>query len=158
MYYYASPTLRWETTLPLKKKITARMLKTATPRNRWKIIPSVLYPHVITFCLVWQHHDVFQTSATASKRLRIEPKSCILMQLFEATCVRNLLIVKNLGTKNFTSSTTWKKKDCSICSLHSENYVTFTLTTRSRVANFCDKHPKSKSCKLLFWWCRCFRA
>ena len=41
-------------------------------------------------------HDVFQTSATASKRLRIQPKSCILLQSFEATCVRNLLIVKNL--------------------------------------------------------------
>ena len=35
--------------------------------------------------------------------------------------------------------------------------VTFSLTTRNRVANFCDKHPKSKSCKLLFGWC-CFRA
>ena len=134
------------------------MLKTTTPCNRWKIFLSIPYPHVITFCLVWQHHDVFQTSATASKRLRIEPKSCILMQLFEAACVRNLLIVKNLEHKNFKSGTTWKKKDCSICSLHSENYVTFTLTTRNGVANFCDKHPKSESCKLLFVWCRCFRA
>ena len=53
---------------------------------------------------------------------------------------------------------TWKKKDCSICSLHFENYVTFTLTIQNCVANFCDKHPKSKSCELLFGWCRCFRA
>ena len=76
------------------------MLKTTIPCNRWKIFLSIPYPHVITFCLVWQHHDVFQTSVTASKRLRIEPKSCI-MQLFEATCVRNLLIVKNLEHKKF---------------------------------------------------------
>ena len=115
-------------------------------------VPSCHY-----ICLVWQHHDVFQTSATPSKRLRIEPKSCILMQFFEATCVRNLLIVKNLEHEKFQKYTTWKKKDFSICSLHSENYVTFTLTTRNRVANFCDKHPKSKSCRHLFGWC-CFRA
>ena len=70
------------------------MLKTTTARNRWKIFPSVPYPHVITFCLVWQHHDVLQTSATASKRLRIGPKGCILLQHFETTCVRNVLIVK----------------------------------------------------------------
>ena len=124
------------------------MLKTTTPCNRWKIFLSIPYPHVITICLVWQHHDMFQTSATASKRWRIKPKSCILMQFFEATWV----------TKNFKSSTMWKKKDCSICCLHSENYVTLTLTTRNRVANFCDKHPKSKSCKLLFGWCHCFRT
>ena len=74
------------------------MLKTTTPCNGWKIFLSIpchfSIDHVITFCLVWQHHDVFQTSATASKRLRIEPKSCILMHLLEATCVKNLLIVK----------------------------------------------------------------
>ena len=56
--------------------------------------------HFIYF-LVLQHHNVFQTSATASKTLRIEPKSCILLQLFEATCVRNLLIVKNLEHEIF---------------------------------------------------------
>ena len=139
------------------------MLKTTTPCNRWKIFLSILYPYVITFCLVWQHHDVFQTSATASKRLRIEPKSCKPMQLFEATCVKNLLIVKKSRARNISravpqKSVPWKKKDISICSLYSENYVTFTLTTRNRVANFCDKHPKSKSCKLLFGWCRYFRA
>ena len=50
---------------------------------------------------------------------------------------------------------TWKKKDCSICSLHSDNFVTIT---QNSVANFCDKHPKSKSCKLHFGWCHCFRA
>ena len=77
------------------------MLKTATPRNRWKIIPSVLYPHVITFCLVWQHHDVLQTSATASEWLRIGPKGCILLQLFETTCLRNVLIVKHLERGKF---------------------------------------------------------
>ena len=98
MYYYASPTLRSETTLQLKQN-TARMLKTTTPYNRWKIFLWNPYPHVITFCLICQHHEVFQTSATASKRLRIEPKSCIPMQLFEATCVRNLLIVKNKNKK-----------------------------------------------------------
>ena len=58
----------------------------------------------------------------------------------------------------FKSGTTWKKKDCSICSLHSKNYATFTLTTRSRGANICDKYPKSKSCRRLFGWCCCFRA
>ena len=42
---------------------------------------------------------MFQTSTTASKRLRIETKSCTLMQLFEATCVRNLLIVKKKEEK-----------------------------------------------------------
>ena len=78
------------------------MLKTTTARNRWKIFPSVPYPHVITFCLVWQHHDVLQTSATASKRLRIGPKGCILLQHFEATCVRNVLIVKYLEQQIFT--------------------------------------------------------
>ena len=70
------------------------MLRTTTPRNRWKIFPSVAYTHVITFCSVWQHHDVLQTSATASKRLRIWPEGCILLQHFETTCVRNVLIVK----------------------------------------------------------------
>ena len=51
--------------------------------------------------------------------------------------------------KNFKRSTTWKKKD-------SENYVLFTLITRN--TNFCNKHSKLKSCKLLFGCCRCFRA
>ena len=73
------------------------MLKT-TPCHRWKIFLSIPYPYVITFCLVWQHHDVLQT---ASKRLRIGPKSCLLLQLFQATCVRNLLIVKNLEHQKF---------------------------------------------------------
>ena len=44
---------------------------------------------------------MLQTSASASKRFRIEPKSCILMQLFEANCVRNLLIVKTLEHEKF---------------------------------------------------------
>ena len=39
---------------------------------------------------------MLQTSATVSKRFRIGPKSCILLQLFEAPCVRNSLIVKDL--------------------------------------------------------------
>ena len=39
---------------------------------------------------------MLQTSVTASKRFRTESKSCILTQLSEATCVRNLLIVKIL--------------------------------------------------------------
>ena len=60
--------------------------------------------------------------------------------------------------KRLKTGTKWKKKDCSICALHFENNVTFTLTTGNRFANFCDKHPKSKSCKLLFGWCCCFRA
>ena len=135
------------------------MLKTTTPYNRWKSFLSIPYPHVITFGLVWQHHDVFQTSATASKRLRIEPKSAayvsnFLKPLVSETC----LLLKIESTENFNSGTKWKKNDCSTCSLHSKNYVTFNLTTRKHVANFCDKHPKSKSCKLLFGWCRCFRA
>ena len=82
-------------TLPLKKKTTAPILKTITPCNRWKSFLSIPYPQFITFCLVWQHH-VLQTSATVSKRFRIGPKSCILLQLFEAPCVRNSLIVKDL--------------------------------------------------------------
>ena len=110
MYYYASPTLRSETTLPLKKKKTPQKNKNKnTPCNRWKVFLSIPYPH-ITFCLVWQHHDVFQTSATASKRLRIEPKSCILLQLFEATCVRNLLNVKNLEHEKFQEQYNVKKE------------------------------------------------
>ena len=156
MYYYASPTLRSETTLPLKNT-NAHMLKT-TPCNRWKIFLSIPYPHVITFCLVWQHHDVFQTSATASKRLRIEPKSCIHMQLFEATCVRNLLIVKNLEHWKFQEWYHVKEERLFYLFLHSKNYVMFTLTTQNCFANFCDKHPKSKSSRCLFGWCCCFRA
>ena len=39
------------------KKNTARMLKTTTPCNRWKIFLLVLDPHIITFSLVWQHHE-----------------------------------------------------------------------------------------------------
>ena len=83
MHYYLSPTLRSETVLPLKKH--ACMLKTTTPCycNRWKIFLSILYPHFITFCFIWQHHDMLQTSAIESKNFRIGPKSCILLQLFE---------------------------------------------------------------------------
>ena len=153
MYYYASPT----TTLPLKNTHTAIMLKTTTPCNRWKTFLSIPYPHFITFCLVWQHHDVLQTSVTASKRLRIRPKSCILLQLFEATCDRNMLTAKNVKHEKF-KEWCYMKEDCSICSFPFENYVTFILTTQNHVANFCDKHPKSKSCKQLFRWCCCFRA
>ena len=130
------------------------MLKTTTPCNRWMIFLSIPYPHGVTFCLVWQHHDVFHIPVTTSKRLRIGPKIWILLGLFEATCIINLLIVNK--SKNLKSGTTWKRK--SVLTLHFENYVTFILTTRNRVANFCDKHPKSKSCKLLFGWRCCFRA
>ena len=77
------------------------MLKTTTQCNSWKTFLSIPYPHFITFCLVWHHHDVLQTSVTASKRLRIGPKSCILLQLFEATCDRNILIAKNLEHEKF---------------------------------------------------------
>ena len=102
MCYYASSTLRSETTLPLKRKRKkAHMLKTTTPCNRWKIVLSIPYPHVVAFCLVWQHHDVFHVPATASKIVRIGPKSCILLQLFEATCVGNLFIVKNIEHEKF---------------------------------------------------------
>ena len=66
MYYYASSTRRSETTLPLENQTTA-------PCNRF--FPSIPYPQVITFCLVWQHHDVFHIPATASERLRIGTKS-----------------------------------------------------------------------------------
>ena len=44
---------------------------------------------------------MLHTSATASKGFRTGPKSYILMQLFEATCVRNVLIVKNLEHGKF---------------------------------------------------------
>ena len=82
-------------------KTTPCMLKTTTWCNRGKIFLSIPYPHFITICLVWQHHNVLQTSVTASKRFRIGPASCILLQLFEATCVRNVLIVKNLEHEKF---------------------------------------------------------
>ena len=90
-------------------------------------------------------------------KFKLDSKSCILMQLFEVTCIRNFLIVKNLEHRKFQECPTWKRKDCSICSLHSKNDVMFTLTIQNRAVNFRDKHPKSKSCRLLFRWC-CFRA
>ena len=34
-------------------------------------------------------------------KCKLDLKSCILMQLFEDTCVRNLLIVKNLEHRKF---------------------------------------------------------
>ena len=67
MYYSASPaltlSLRSETMLLLEN--TAHMLETTTPCNRWKLFLS------LHFCLVWQHHEVLQTSVTASKTFRI---------------------------------------------------------------------------------------
>ena len=41
------------------------------------------------------------TGVTASKNFKLDPKNCILMQHFEATYVRNLLIVKNLEHGKF---------------------------------------------------------
>ena len=41
------------------------------------------------------------TGVMASYNFKLDPKSCILRQLFEATCVRNLLIVKNLEHRKF---------------------------------------------------------
>ena len=156
IYYYPSPTLRSETTWPLKNQST--YVRNNHTRNRWKIFPSVPYPHVITFCLVWQHYDMLQTSSTASKRLRIGPKDCILLQRFEATSIWNILILKYLEQQHFKDWCHVKKQDCSICPLHFESNVTFTLTTRNRVANLYDRHPKSISYKLPFGWCCCFRA
>ena len=51
-----------------------------------------------------------------------------------------------------------RKEKSYICPLHFESNVTFTLATRNRLVNVCDRYPKSKSCKLLFRWCHCFRA
>ena len=110
------------------------MLKTTTPCNRWEIFLSILYPHVITFCLVWQLHNMFQTSVTASKRLKIKLKSCILMQLFGATCVRNLLIVKNLEHDFF-----------SVVHMKEERLLYLFLT----FWQFCHDHTKL-CCKLLW--------
>jgi len=102
--------------------------------------------HVITFCLVWQQienrAEKLHTYATFWSRLCQKRAYC------KTSRARNILRVVPRE----------RRKYCSICSLHLENYATFTLTTRNRVANFCDKHRKSKSCKLLFGWCRCFRA
>ena len=120
---------------------------------------SIPYPHVITFCLVWQHHDVFQTSAIASKRLRIEPKNCILLQLFEATCVRNLLIVKYLEHEQFQEYYHVKEERLFDSVRYILKIMSLSLWPHETVLQiFCDKHPKSKSCKPLFGWCRCFRA
>ena len=77
---------------------------------------------------------------------------------FEATCVRNVLIVKHLEHEKFKDWYHVKEERLFYRPLHSESYVTFTLTTRNRVASFCDKHPQSKSWKLLFGCCCCFRA
>ena len=68
-------------------------------------VPSCHY-----ILLVWQHYDVLQTSATASKRLRIWPKGCILLQHFEANCVRNVLIVKYLEQQIFKDQYHVKEK------------------------------------------------
>ena len=81
--------------LPCGQKNTAcKMLKTTTPHNRWKIFSISPVPSCRYICLVWQHHHVLQTSATACKRLIIGPKGSILLKHFETTCVRNVLIVK----------------------------------------------------------------
>ena len=41
------------------------------------------------------------TGVMVSLNFELNPKSCILLQLFEATCVRNLLIVKNLEHRKY---------------------------------------------------------
>ena len=96
------------------------------------------------------------TGVMASWNFKLNPKCCILMQLFEATCVRNLLIVKNLQHGKFQVVPRERRKI--VLSVPYILKLMFTLTTQNRVANFCDKHPKSKSCRRLLGWCHSFRA
>ena len=106
---------------------------------------SIPYPHFITFCLVSLHHDVLQTSATASKRFRTEPKGCILTQLSEATCVRNVLIVKNLEHGQFKEW--YHVKEERLFYLDSTHLFVVRLFFQKvakmcnfwKVANFCDR-------------------
>ena len=58
------------------------------------------------------------------------------MQLFEATFVRSLLTAKNLEHGKFKEWYHVKEERLLYRSLHSENYVTFTLTTWNRVVFF----------------------
>ena len=84
---------------------------------------------------------MFQTSVTASKRLRIKLKSCILMQLFEATCVRNLLIVKNLDLNlnlNFSGTRERRKIVLSvpyILTILSRSHKTLLQTSVTNIQN-----------------------
>ena len=88
---------------------------------------------------------MFQTSATASKRLRIEPKSCILMQHFEAACVRKVLIVKHLEhAQNILRVVPRERRKIVLSVPYILKIMSRSLSTRNRVANFCDKYPKSK--------------
>ena len=72
------------------------------------------------------------------------------MQLFEAIFVRSLLIVKSLEHGKFKEWYHVKEERLLYRSLHSENYVTFTLTTWNRVVYFYDKHPTTFRMLLLF--------
>ena len=86
------------------------------------------------------------TGVTASWNFKLDSKSCILLQLFVVTCFRNW-ITRALKIKQMVPPERWKII----------LYVSY-LTTPDRVANFCDKHLKSKSFRRLFGWCCCFRA
>ena len=156
MYYYASPTLRSETTLPLKDHST--YVKITTPCNRWFFfsIDPVPSCHYILFSLttprrVWNFCD-------SVKRIENRAEKLHTYATFWSHLCQKLAYYKKSRARKISRVVPRERRDCSICSLHSKNYVTFTLTTRNRVANFCDKHPTSKSCKLLFGWCRCLRA
>ena len=131
------------------------MLKTTT---LWKIFLSIPYPHVITFCLVWQHHDVFQTSATASvKKIENRAEKLHTYATFWRHSCQKLAYCKKSRARKISRVvprerwlfylflTLWK-----LCHVHF--YHTKPCCKRLQQTS------KSKSCKLLFRWCRCFRA
>ena len=143
MYYYASTNLRSETTLQLKNH------STYVKNNHTRMDETCFIGHVPSchyVCLVWQHHDVLQTSAIALKRLRIGPKGAHFWNFWNHLCQKRAYCEISRATKKIRLVPTWKKTDCSICPVYFQNNVAFTLTTRNRVANVCDRYPKSKMC------------
>ena len=112
MYYYASPTLRSEMTVSLKKSqhICWKQPHHVTDERFFCQSCTLISLHFVKFdtttcckLLVWQHHFCDRVKKIQG------PKSCKFLQLFEATCVRNLLVVKNLEQEKFKEYT-WKKK------------------------------------------------
>ena len=78
-----------------RKTTTALTLKTTTPCNRWMIFLSIPYPHFILFSLVIPRR-VANFCDSVNKILNRAKK----LHTY-ATCVRNLLIVKNLEHGKF---------------------------------------------------------
>ena len=79
MYYYASPTLRSETMLPLKRekeKEKRKQSKTEKTKKQNKNEEKKKRKNT---------HVILQTSPTASKRLRIRPKGCIHLKHFKTS-------------------------------------------------------------------------